>query len=197
MFSHDNLKMLNQQNYPFIVAARIHNETQALQDDILRRCNGLTNGQRVEIIRNDGYRMIMAYSDQRTKKDAHNRQRGLTRLRKRLGSGKMTKEHLNNRGYNKFLKLSGEVSIEIDEAKIEQAVRWDGLKGYLTSTNLSAAQVIGNYKPIVACRESVSDLEDGFEDTSDVPSAAKTDRGPRAGCVCCIYDIQGTGTSIV
>ena len=123
--------MLNRQNYRFIVAARIRNETQAVQDDILRRCNGLTNGQSVEVIREDGYRLIVAYSDQRAKKDAHNRQRGLTRLRKRLGSGRMTKEHLNNRGYNKFLKLSGEMSIEIDQAKIEQAVRWDGLVPYL------------------------------------------------------------------
>ena len=57
----------------------------------------------------------------------------------------MTKEHLNNRGYNKFLKLTGEVSIEIDEAMIEQAARWDGLKGYLTNTKLSATDVIKHY----------------------------------------------------
>ena len=57
----------------------------------------------------------------------------------------MTKEHLNNRGYNKFLKLTGEVSIEIDEAMIEQAIRWDGLKGYLTNTKLSATDVIKHY----------------------------------------------------
>jgi transposase len=145
MLSQDNLEMLNRQKYPFIVAARIRNETQAVQDDILQRCNGLNNGQSVEIIRDDGYRLIVAYSDQRAKRDAHNRQRGLTRLRKRLGSGRMTKEHLNNRGYNKFLKLSGEVSIEIDETKVEQAVRWDGLKGYLTNTKLPTAEVIENY----------------------------------------------------
>src|SRR3989339_1260305 len=145
MLSQDNLEMLNQQKYPFIVAARIRNETEAVQDDILQRYNGLSNGQSVEIIRQDGYRLIVAYSDQRAKKDAHNRQHGLARLRKRLGSGRMTKEHLNNRGYNKFLKLSGKISIEIDQAKVEQAVRWDGLKGYLTNTKLSAAETIENY----------------------------------------------------
>src|SRR3989339_2039569 len=145
MLSQDNLEMLNQQKYPFIVAARIHNETEAVQEDILQRCSGLTNGQSVEIIREDGYRLIVAYSDQRAKKDAHNRQHGLARLRKRLGSGRMTKEHLNNRGDNKVFKLSGKISIEIDQAKVEQAVRWDGLKGYLTNTKLSAAETIENY----------------------------------------------------
>ena len=145
MLSQDNLEMLNRQKYPFVVAARIRNEPQAVQDDILQKCHGLTNGQSVEIIRDDGYRLIVAYSDQRAKKDAHNRQRGLARLRKQVGSGRMTKEHLNNRGYNKFLKLTGEVAIEIDETKIEQAARWDGLKGYLSNTNLSATELIKNY----------------------------------------------------
>ena len=28
--------------------------------------------------------------------------------------GKLSKEHINNRGYNKYLKLSGDVNITID-----------------------------------------------------------------------------------
>jgi len=35
--------------------------------------------------------------------------------------------------------------VEIDEPKIQQAARWDGLKGYLTNTDLSADDVIENY----------------------------------------------------
>ncbi len=145
MLSQNNLQMLNRQEYPFVVAARIRNESQAIQNAILQKCHGRINGQSMEIIRGDGCRLIVAYSDQRAKQDARNRQRGLARLRKRVGSGRMTKEHLNNRGYNKFLKLTGEVSIEIDDTKIEQAARWDGLKGFLTNTKLSPTEVIDNY----------------------------------------------------
>ena len=90
-------------------------------------------------------RLIVSYSDQRAKKDRHNRKRGLPRLRKQIGSGRMTKEQLNNRGYNKFLKLTGEVTVEIDEGKIAQAARWDGLKGYMTNTDLPPAEIIENY----------------------------------------------------
>lgn len=32
----------------------------------------------------------------------------------------MTKEQLNNRSYNKFLKLTGKVRAEIDETKIPE-----------------------------------------------------------------------------
>jgi transposase len=145
MLSKDNLAALEKAKYPFIVAARIRNETDAMQQEILARSVHLKHGESVEIHYGQERRLIVSYSDKRARKDAHNRQRGLSRLRKKIGSGKMTKEHLNNRGYNKFLRLTGEVSIEIDEAKIEQAARWDGLKGYLTNTKLSPDDIIENY----------------------------------------------------
>jgi hypothetical protein len=145
MLSNNNLDALDRQGYPFIVAARIHNESQVMQDTILERCANLRNGQHVEIEHEAGRRLIVAYSDKRAKKDAHNRKRGLQRLRKQIQSGRLTKENLNRRGYNKFLKLTGEVTMEIDEPKIAQAARWDGLKGYLTNTHLSADDVIENY----------------------------------------------------
>jgi len=145
MLSNDNLDTLDRQEYPFIVAARIRNESQTMQETILERCTGLNNGQNVEIEHDAGRRLVVTYSDKRAKKDAHNRKRGLQRLRKRIQSGRLTKENLTRRGYNKFLKLTGKVTVEIDESKIEQAARWDGLKGYLTNTDLSADDVIENY----------------------------------------------------
>ena len=145
MLSKDNLQELNHRKYPFIVAARLRNETQAMQEEILRLCGNLQNGQSVVIPHEDEHRLIVSYSEKRARKDAYNRERGLGRLRKRIGSGQLTKEHLNNRGYNKFLKLTGEVAVEIDESLIGAAVRWDGLKGYLTNTELPAEQVIESY----------------------------------------------------
>jgi transposase len=145
MLSKNNLEALDGQKYPFIVAGRLRNETQSMQAQILRRCAGLINGQSVVIDHQAGRRLIVSYSDNRAKKDAHNRNRGLARLRKRVRSGKLTKEHLSNRGYNRFLKLTGEVTVEIDESQVEQAARWDGLKGYLTNTDLPADTVIENY----------------------------------------------------
>lgn len=145
MLSKDNLDALDKAEHPFIVAARIRNEAQAVQEDILRRCAGLADGQSAVAERGVGRRLILNYSEKRAKKDARNRERGLRRLRKLVGSGRMTKEHLNNRGYNKFLKLTGEARAEIDEEMVGQAARWDGLKGCLTNTDLSAKEVVENY----------------------------------------------------
>jgi len=145
MLSKKNLDALDEATYPYVVAARLRNETDAVQQEILGLCACLRDGQAVEFAHSPGRRLIVSYSDKRARKDAHNRKRGLSRLRKRVASGRMTKEHLNNRGYNKFLKLTGEVMVEIDEAKIAQAAQWDGLKGYLTNTGLPADAVIENY----------------------------------------------------
>ena len=106
----------------------------------------MRNGASLIIEKPNGHRLIVSYSDKRAKKDLYNRDKGLKKLRRRVRSGKLTKEQINNRGYNKFLRLQGEVKIEIDESKIEQAVRWDGLKGYLTNTDHSADTIIENYQ---------------------------------------------------
>ena len=50
-----------------------------------------------------------------------------------------------NRGYNKYLKLEGEINITIDREKFEDDGKWDGLKGYLSNTVLSKDEIIESY----------------------------------------------------
>ncbi|TCO08468.1 hypothetical protein EV194_105277 [Natronoflexus pectinivorans] len=57
----------------------------------------------------------------------------------------MIKSSINNRGYNKYLKLEGEINITIDHKKFAEDAAWDGLKGYLTNTTLSKHDIISNY----------------------------------------------------
>ena len=49
----------------------------------------------------------------------------------------MTKANINNRGYNKYLELEGEIKVSINLDKYNFDVKWDGLKGYLTNTTLT------------------------------------------------------------
>lgn len=148
MLSKANLKNLEDARYGFIVGARLRNESEDIQREILRRGAGLKNGESFVIEKPNGHRLVVSYSDKRAAKDKSNREKGVKKLRKRIRTGKLTKEHINNRGYNKFLKLIGEIQVELDAAKIEEAALWDGLKGYLTNTNLSAATVIDDYRQL-------------------------------------------------
>lgn len=142
LLSNQNVIELQEKNYEFILGARIKNESKSIKQKILSL--NLENGESTIIKRGD-LKLIITYSDTRAKKDKHNREKGLRRLEKRIGSGKLTKANINNRGYNKYLKLEGEIKIVLDRDKFEQDARWDGLKGYLTNAKLNKDEILENY----------------------------------------------------
>jgi len=160
LLSNDNVKALEVKGYEYIIGARLKNESAEIKTQIL--ASNLADGQTICIDRNSKSRLIISYSHSRSKKDASNRKRGLERLEKLIKKGKLTKANINNRGYNKYLRLEGEVHIEIDYKKFELDAVWDGLKGYVTNTKLSDADVIDSYKNLwhieKAFRMSKTDL---------------------------------------
>ncbi|MEK7069123.1 MAG: transposase, partial [Patescibacteria group bacterium] len=89
--------------------------------------------------------LIVTFSEKRKRKDAHNREKGVKKLRVKVASGKLAKTHITNRGYNKFLTLSGDVSVTLDETKITDDSKWDGLKGYVTNAKLSREKIVEHY----------------------------------------------------
>jgi transposase len=143
LLSKQNIDELQQKGYEFILGARIKSESYLFKNKILAL--DLKNAESQIIEKQDGTRLIISYSDKRAKKDKYNRERGLQRLEKQLKSGKLTKSNINNRGYNKYLKMDGEIKISIDDEKFNNDAKWDGLKGYLTNTSLNKDKIIENY----------------------------------------------------
>lgn len=162
LLSRANITSLKEKNYQYIIGARIKNSTDEIAQKILnlKLCE---DGQNALIKKDDGDNLIITYTEKRAKKDAHNRKKGLTRLEKKVSSGKLTKDKINARGYNKYLTLKNEVNVAIDYDKYNADASWDGLKGYLTNTSLSVDAVIENYSNLwhieKAFRMSKSDLE--------------------------------------
>ncbi len=117
----------------------------------------------VEYLRPDGSRLLIKYTDSRAKKDEFNRTRGIRNLEKQVNKGRLTKSNLNNRGYNKYLKLDGDISISIDYQKYDNDRKWDGIKGYITSTDLTSDLVVTRYRDLwqidMAFRISNADLQ--------------------------------------
>lgn len=142
LLSNQNIEELQAKGYEFILGARIKNESKSIKNKILSL--SLKNGES-KIINKDDLKLIITYSDSRAKKDKHNRERGLTKLEKRIKSGKLTKSNINNRGYNKYLKLDGQVSVTIDQVKFNADAKWDGLKGYITNAELGKDEILENY----------------------------------------------------
>jgi transposase len=161
LLSNDNIALLEENKYPYILGARIKNETKAIQRKILDA--KLKDGKYLKIQKSDKTKLVVCFALNRAFRDEKNRKRGIMRLEKNLKSGKLTKSHINNRGYNKYLKLKGEVKIEIDYEKFNADNQWDGLKGYLTNTSLTPKQIIDSYKQLwqieKAFRISKTDLK--------------------------------------
>lgn len=144
LLSNKNIQALQQNNYEYILGARIKNETTTIKQQILSL--KLVNGNSSIITKDDITKLIISYSDARAKKDNYNRERGLKKLQKQIDTGKLTKAQINNKGYNKFLKLSGAIEVKLDKTKVGEDKKWDGLKGYITNTSLTKEDVIENYK---------------------------------------------------
>lgn len=159
LLSNDNIKALEDKNYEYIIGARIKNESEKIKQLILEK--KLKDGETIKITKANN-RLIVAYANNRATKDEHNRKRGLQRLEKQIKKGKFSKSSINNKGYNKYLKMKGNMVIEIDYEKFNADKCWDGLKGYVTNTKLNDKQVMENYKNLwhieKAFRMSKTDL---------------------------------------
>ena len=160
LLSKANVTALEKEGYSYILGAKIKSESKAVKEKITT--TSFTNEGYIEIEKGTS-KLIVQYANKRATKDAHNRKRGYEKLEKKIKAGKLTKEHINNRGYNKYLKMDGIVNIAIDKEKYEEDNKWDGLKGYVTNCKLTAVEVMDNYRNLwhieKAFRMSKTDLK--------------------------------------
>ena len=138
-----NIAELERMGYKYIIGARIKNEPEEVKRQILSLPK--VSGQMHEIDKGGGRRLLVGYSDDRAGKDAHNRSKGVKRLEKKFHSGRLTKENINRRGYNKFLDMVGETKVELNRERIWLDAQWDGLKGYLTNTDIPTGDIFTAY----------------------------------------------------
>jgi transposase len=161
LLSKENINLLEQGGYEYILGARIKSVDKKLKEQILSL--ELINGASSTIEVDSKTKLIISYSEARARKDAYNRERGLKKLEKQIKTGKLTKASINNRGYNKFLKIESEVKISLCAHKIIADKKWDGLKAYITNTTLKKEEVLENYKDLwqieKAFRIAKTDLE--------------------------------------
>jgi len=146
LMNKENIAELEQNGYKYIIGARIKNENKTVKDWIFNQ-NKVDNNF-YEYQKSAQCKLILGYSENRAKKDAYNREKGLKRLEKEYKSGSVTKDNINKRGYNKFLEINNDIDVKINYEKIKEDEKWDGLKGYITNTDLSASDVYKQYSEL-------------------------------------------------
>lgn len=154
LISNKNTQELHNNDVSFIMGARIKNQNKEITKQILDKSNyqNINNKQHEEGLKykqitiNDNFTMTVTYSPKRAEKDKYDRETAIEKLKMKLKKSKNPKGLLSNFGYKKFLKIEGKADLEIDEQKLKDAEKWDGLKGIVSNTkNLSPLQQITHY----------------------------------------------------
>ena len=143
LMNEQNILDMEASGYKYIIGAKIKNESRSIRQWILEQKK--VDFQMHEYDKGNGRRLLVGYTSDRAKKDAYNREKGIRRLEKSYKHGKLTKDSINKRGYNKFLDMKNEVEVAINYDKIAEDAAWDGLKGYLTNTKLPSDKVYEAY----------------------------------------------------
>lgn len=81
LLSNDNIRALEQQQYEYIIGAKLKTQTTEIKQQIL--ATPLKEGETF-LIAKEQRKLIVAYSSNRAAKDAQNRKRGLQRLEKQM-----------------------------------------------------------------------------------------------------------------
>ena len=154
MLSQDNIDQMVQDKISFIVGARIANLPSHLIDQITNQLSG-QDGKTITLTYRK-QRLICQYLQQRAAKDRSDREKQIARAEAIINA-----PHEKIRRY-RFIRMVGQtVSLNVD--LIARTARLEGIKGYITNTQLSEAIVIERYHDLwrieYAFRLTKSDLE--------------------------------------
>jgi len=158
MMSEKNLQALEQAGVTYVVGSKLRKLPKPMQEQILQgpRQTDESKDQVVQDIHLENCRrLVVSHSLTRAVKDKKDRERGITKVHKRIGKGKNLKQLVPNYGYQKFLKTEGEGKLLMDEEKILEEEKWDGFHGVITNgVDMTVTELLGHYRRLWVIEES-------------------------------------------
>lgn len=144
----EELESLENKKFEYIVGARLKNMPKNIKAQILNLDHYTTINKEFKIgqFYYKDKKLVVSYSAKRARKDANDRKKAIEALKKKLQKHKSPKNYLSNFGYKKYLTVEGKSNFSLNEEKIKEDSRWDGLHGVITnSKNLSNQEVLNQY----------------------------------------------------
>ncbi len=162
LFNGDNLEALEANKFEYIVGARLRNMKKDLQRKILNHAEyrELTQSDKDRLtvasfdLESDR-KLVVSHSTKRARKDAHDREKAVLKLKEKLEKNKDPSKLISNYGYKKYLKIAGQATVNFNEEKLEKEALWDGLHGMITNTkSLTSKEILAHYKGLWQVEES-------------------------------------------
>lgn len=150
LLSEKNRDLLDSQGVKYIVGVKLKTLNEELTNQVLSEngystvCNEVFD--KVKDLAFGEMRLIVSRNPDRAKKEAHDRNESIEKLKKKLKKSKNPTDLISNFGYRKFLKIEGEAHVVINEEKMAAAAVWDGLHGVVTNIkDMSPTEIVGQY----------------------------------------------------
>lgn len=147
MLNAANLKNLEEHQLTYIVGARLRSLSASDQAKILKldfnrlKIHDLQVGKR---------RLVVSYSEARSKRAKALRERSVARLERLIAKGTAVRKH-------SYLDFTVKEQPTLNQTAIDAAAQWDGIKGYVTNTtkqSLKAQEVIAHYTSLYRVEQS-------------------------------------------
>lgn len=148
MFNKNNLQELEEKGIEYIVGGKLRNMPKKLKEEILdiSKYKEIRSGYKVRRLEYQGKNLIISHSEKRAKKDARDRFKAIEAIQKKILKNKSPNNYLSNYGYKKYLKVSNKIEVEINEEKVINDSRWDGLHGVITNAkDISDKEILAQY----------------------------------------------------
>jgi transposase len=160
MFCSQNLGLLEEKGYSYVVAARLRSLPKDRQRQILNASN-----YRVEAFAQEigwvgefdlgNRRLITSYKTKRALNDANSRQQILDKISKALDKSKETGKLISNNGIKKYTQTLSKSETILDMDKIQADADWDGIHGVITNLkDTSAQEILQRYARLWMIEES-------------------------------------------
>lgn len=154
MFTEKNLQKMESHGIKYIVAAKLKTMSKAMKNQILgstlehKNIDAQSNWTGEFEYKNR--RLIVNYSGDRARKDANDRQRLIERLQKKIKGKKLNvKDLILNSGSRRFVTVEKGSKAFINDAKIAESARWDGLHGIITNNrDDDAERLLSRYQSL-------------------------------------------------
>ena len=157
LLSKDNLAVIENSEKQYIVAARLKNQPESIKKQILDKGSYQQGNHMLikEIALPGARRLLVNYTEKRARKDAHDRQKALAKLQKKINKSKNPESFISNSSHRKYLKIENPQSVQIDEEKIRFAEQWDGLHSIITNiSDMPAEEAFDQYGGLWQIEES-------------------------------------------
>ena len=170
MLNRANISKTVENGYDFILGERLKSLPQKVQSKLLDKSTYINewiylDNENKEIhvtymtYQHEGRTIVCTYSDKRAKKDRKDREARIEKATKLLSNP----SQLKNKARRFYLKSTDKDVYELDEQKIKNAEKYDGLIAISTNANLTPTQALEQYKQLYKIEHSFRTFKSHLE----------------------------------